>query len=401
MRISNYKNIFGFLLTMASSAAFTQPEAVSLVEVANGFSDGVGLANAGDGSNRMFIVKKTGQILIWDGNQVLSTPFLNISSLISSGKEQGLLGLAFHPDYETNGYFFINYSNTSGDTIIARYQVSPADNNIADSASVQQVLSITQPSQAHNGGDIHFANDGYLYIATGDGGAGGVLSQDKNSLLGKILRINIDADDFQLDTNKNYAIPANNPFVGTPGADEIWLMGLRNPWRFSFDRTNGDILIGDVGEGDWEEVNYLSAATGGENFGWPCYEGDDESDLTDCASIDNYIFPVHTLPHAPNPNNNCSMIGGYIYRDPSYSRLNGWYFFTDWCTGTLWAAESNNGASWNAYNIASMGTFLVTGFGEGENGEVYVMSFWTIQQIIDPNTDIIFAIVLINRTSPN
>lgn len=370
-----------------------QPAAVSFNEVANGFTNGVGLANAGDGSNRMFIIIRTGEVLIWDGAQVFTTPFLDIENLINSSvNEQGLLGLVFHPDYANNGYFYVNYTVANNDTHIVRYQVSNTNSNLADLKSAQPVMQITQPTSAHNGGDMHFSTDGFLYISTGDGGNGGANSQDTSSLLGKILRINIDADDFPGDANKNYALPASNPFVGTAGADEIWLMGLRNPWRFSFDRANGDILIGDVGEGGWEEVDHLSSASGGENFGWPCYEGDDEYDTNGCDSIDNYIFPVHALPHASPPANNCSMIGGYKFRDTNYPRLNGWYFFSDWCTGTLWAADSSSGETWDAFNVGSMGTFLVTGFGEGENGELYVMSHWVILQISDPKgfNDIIF-----------
>lgn len=366
---------------------YAQPASVSVIEVTDGLSKGVALVNAGDGSNRMFAVQQTGEIKIWDGNQLLATPFLDISSLTDANGEQGLLGLAFHPNYSSNGYFYVNYTNLSDDTIVARYQVSN-NSNLADSNSALQILTITQPTPNHNGGDLHFGDDGYLYIAMGDGGTGGAPAQDLNSLLGKILRIDIDGDDFAGNPAKNYVIPASNPFVGTAGADEIWLMGLRNPWRFSFDRANGDILIGDVGEGTWEEVNSLSGAIGGENFGWPCYEGDDEHIIAGCASIDNYIFPVHNMSHN---NGNLSVIGGYRFRDPLYSRLNGWYFFTDWATGILWAADPNSGASWSAYNVASMGTFDITGFGEGENGEVYIVSNWFIRQIIDPDNDNIFA----------
>ena len=387
----------GLLLTTVlmfiSINSFAQPAAVSIDEVANGFTNGVGLANAGDGSNRMFIIIRTGQILIWDGSQVLATPFLDIDNLVnSSSGEQGLLGLAFHPDYISNGYFYVNYTAINGDTHIARYQVSNSNSNVTNLKSAHPIMQISQPTSNHNGGDMHFNTDGFLYISTGDGGNGGSPSQDTNSLLGKILRIDINADNFPGDVNKNYANPVNNPFVGTTGADEIWLMGLRNPWRFSFDRANGDIIIGDVGEGDWEEVNHLSSPNGGENFGWPCYEGDDEYDTNGCGSIDNYVFPVHALPHGSNPNNNCSMIGGYNFRDANYPRLNGWYFFSDWCTGTLWAADTNSGETWETYNVGSMGTFLVTGFGEGENGEIYVMSHWVILQITDPGgfSDVIF-----------
>jgi len=388
--MKSFKKII-FCTLVYVSIVSAQPPTVIITEVANGFNDGVGLANAGDGSNRMFIVKQNGEILIWTGSEVLSTPFINIQNLISTGGEQGLLGLAFHPDYVSNGYFYLNYTDTNGDTIVARFSVTNNNSNLADINSAMQIIKILQPGPNHNGGDMHFSTDGFLYISTGDGGTGGAEAQNINSLLGKILRIDVNSDDFPGDSNKNYAIPVLNPFSGaTAGADEIWLLGLRNPWRFSFDRNNGDIIIGDVGEGAWEEVNFLSQASGGENFGWPCYEGADNYNLTGCGASSNYIFPVNSLSHGSPPNNNCSMIGGYKFRDPLYSVLNGWYFFSDWCTGTLWAADALNSNSWNTFNIASLGTFLVTGFGEGENGELYVMSSWSILHITTPISDLIF-----------
>ncbi len=391
--LSNFIKKFhlGLLLLLTSQVILSQPASVVITEIADGLTNGVGLANAGDGSNRLFAVQKTGEIIIWDGSTFLATPFLDLSSIVSNGNEQGLLGLAFHPNYASNGYFYVNYTDLVGTTVVARYQVLAGDVNVADPSSALQILSIAQPSPDHNGGDIHFADDGFLYIATGEGGGGGVSpAQDTANLLGKILRIDVNNDDFPLDVTKNYAIPSNNPFAGAiPGADEVWLMGLRNPWRFSFDRQNGDIFIGDVGEGAWEEVNYLSSAVGGENFGWPCYEGVNEFDLTGCGTIANYIFPSLSIAY---PNNTCAVIiGGFNFRDPNYPRLNGWYFFNDWCTGILWAADTNPGSTWNAFNVGSMGTFFITGFAEGENGELYVVSNWKIFQITDSVTNAIFA----------
>lgn len=384
------KNFVIFLFLFNFSVASSQPVSVVITEIADGLSNGVGLTNAGDGSNRLFAIQKTGEIIIWDGSQFLATPFLNLNALVSSGNEQGLLGLVFHPNYTSNGYFYVNYINLAGDTVVSRYQVSSSDINNANPASAQQVLSIVQPSPNHNGGDMHFANDGYLYIATGEGGAAGASpAQDKNNLLGKILRIDVNGDDFPLDSSNNYAIPANNPFVGVAGADEVWLMGLRNPWRFSFDRQNGDIFIGDVGEGAWEEVNYLAAAVGGENFGWPCYEGVNEFDLTGCTSMGDYLFSSYSIAY---PNNTCAVvIGGFNFRDSNYPALNNWYFFSDWCTGILWASEVDSSNSWSAFNVGSMGTFFITGFGEGENGELYVISNWKIFQITSSAVDAVFA----------
>jgi hypothetical protein len=387
-----FKNIHLLLLLIITNIINAQPAAVQINQVADGLSSGVGLTNASDGSGRLFAIQQSGEIIIWDGSDFLATPFLDISTVVSTGGERGLLGIAFHPNYQTNGFFYLNYTDSLGDTVIARYSVSADDPNLADTGSALQILSFDQPSANHNGGDIHFASDGYLYIATGDGGANSSTAQDIDSLLGKILRVDVNNDDFPSDASKNYAIPASNPFVGAvPGADEVWLMGLRNPWRFSFDRLNDDIIIGDVGEGTWEEVNYLTAASGGENFGWPCYEGDDVFNSSGCGSIGNYVFPVHSLPHGAPPNNNLSVIGGYRFRDAAYPRLNGWYFFTDWGTGILWAADPDSGATWSAFNVGEMGTFFITGFSEGENGELYVVSNWKILQIVDPIIDVVFV----------
>ena len=380
------------LILMLSTEVFSQPAAVELVDVAFGFDRAIGLTHAGDGSGRLFVIQQTGEIKIWDGNDTLATPFLDISAITDANGEQGLLGLAFHPNYTNNGLFYINYiSNTSGDTHIAQYQVSADNPNLADSNSATPILSFSQPASNHNGGDMHFGPDNYLYISTGDGGFDFTESQNIDSLLGNILRIDVDQDDFPGDSEANYGIPTDNPFVGsTPGADEIWHYGLRNPWRFSFDRLNGDLFIGDVGEGGWEEINHVAAGgQGGENFGWPCFEGDDVFSTNGCGSAEDYSFPITALAHGSAPNNNCSIVAGFRYRGQSYSRLRGWYFYTDWCTGLLWAAEPDNQNSWSAYHVASLSPFGFTGFGESETGELYVTGSWRVMQVIDPG-DVIF-----------
>ena len=288
-------------------------------------------------TSRLFIVEQrsgsTGRIRIFDlaTNLLVSTPFLSLT--VSTGSEQGLLGMAFHPDYNTNGYFFINYTNSSGNTIVARYQVS-SNPNIANSGSATTVMSISQPYSNHNGGMIAFGpNDGYLYIGTGDGGSGGDpgnRAQDiSGQLLGKILRIDVDS--------LPYSIPADNPFVGVTGDDEIWAYGMRNPWRFSFDRDTGDLYIGDVGQNAWEEIDIQPAgAAGGENYGWRCYEGDHAYNTSGCPSASTMVFPVYEYAQGGSPYR-CSITGGNVYRGNGIPDLQGTYFFGDYCSNQIWS----------------------------------------------------------------
>jgi glucose/arabinose dehydrogenase len=233
---------------------------ITLEQVASGLTQPTTVTNAGDGSGRIFIVQETGQILIFINGSVLPTPFLDISDLVGQTSEHGLLGLAFHPDYVSNGFFYVDYTRADdGTTVVARYHVSAADPNVADPDSAQIVLTQPQPGGDHNGGQLAFGPDGYLYISIGDGGCCGDpfrTAQDLGTWLGKILRVDIDGDDFPGDPERNYAVPPDNPFVGGPGLDEIWAYGLRNPWRCSFDRTTGDFFIADVGQDTWEEVNF-------------------------------------------------------------------------------------------------------------------------------------------------
>jgi len=362
---------------------------VAVVEVADTLSSAIGLANAGDGSGRLFVVQKTGQIRVWNGVQVLATPFLDLSTLVSGGSEQGLLGLAFHPGYAANGFFYVNYTDFSGDTVLARYSVSAGDPDVADPDSELIVLTFTQPATNHNGGDLHFGPDGYLYVSTGDGGGGGSCNaQNPGNLLGKILRIDVDGDDFPGDSNANYAVPADNPFVGVSGTrEEIWSLGLRNPWRFSFDRSTGDLWIADVGAGTLEEIDFRPASSGGgENYGWPWFEG--TGTFTSCPNppgspfaacgVAPFTCPVLTLDHADG---NQAIVGGYRYRGQAYPTLRGFYFYTDWSEGTLWAAEP----AWTPYAVADLG-FGFTGFGEDEDGELYMVAGNRLVRVTDPTT---------------
>jgi len=366
---------------------------VQLVPVVSGLTDPLGVTHAGDGSGRLFIVQQTGQIRIWDGTQLLATSFLDVSSVSSpcgsppNCGERGLLGLAFHPNYASNGFFYVDYTRGNGDIVIARYHVS-ANPNVADPNSGLILLTIPHSSQPnHNGGQLAFGSDGYLYIGVGDGGGGGdpfESGQNTNTLLGKVLRIDVNGDSFPADPNRNYAIPPSNPFASTPSsAPEVWAYGLRNPWRFSFDRSTHDLYIADVGQGNWEEIDFQPAASaGGQNYGWDCREGahpfETDADCTGPAFID----PVLEYDHSGGK---CAVIGGYVYRgQPASSVLTGNYLYSDLCTGQIWLSTHGAG-SWTSQQILSISP-LVTTFGESEKGRLYIASQGGTLQWIAPYT---------------
>lgn len=342
-------------------------------QIASGLSQPVDITHAGDNSQNIYIVLLGGRIVIYNGSQILPTPFLDITSLVTSGGERGLLGLAFHPDYENNGYFYLNYTRTFNgqlQTVIARYQVS-ANPNIADGSSASILLTIDQDSSNHNGGQIHFGPDGYLYIGMGDGGGSGDpnnRAQNPNSLLGKMLRIDVDG-------TFPYAIPADNPFIQNGSVrDEIWAFGLRNPWRFSFDRDTGDLFIADVGQNQWEEVNFQPAAsTGGENYGWSCFEGSHIYNATrDCDDYGTPTSPVIEYAHNQD-NNGCSITGGYVYRGALHPQMYGIYLYGDFCSGKIWGA-TKNASVWTS-NLIIDTDFSISAFGEDKAGELYLASY--------------------------
>ena len=327
----------------------------------------VEITHAGDGSNRLFIVDQNGSIYIWDGTQVLATPFLDIENQVACCNERGLLGLAFHPDYSNNGLFYVHYSDNSGDTQISQFVVS-ANPNIADSNSELMILDVNQPFPNHNGGKIAFGPDGYLYISLGDGGSAndpGDRGQSGGTLLGKLLRVNINS-------GAPYTVPGDNPFVNDPNIlDEIWALGLRNAWKFSFDKQTGDMWIADVGQNEWEEINMQPAnSTGGENYGWRCYEGNNPFNTSGCGAPSNYIFPVFEYNHDPF---GCSITGGFVYRGTEYPELQGQYLFIDYCTGNIWALSADGQGGWDEhlFDISGLG-FGWLSFGEDENGELYL-----------------------------
>ena len=280
------------ILIFILNVQLSNAQQIELVSFATGFSNPVAIENAGD--TRLFVAEQDGLIrIVSSTGTVNATPFLNLTSLVnSSGNEQGLLGLAFHPDYSTNGYFFINYTASNGSTQISRFSVDGLNSDLGDPASEYQILNIPQPYTNHNGGDLNFGPDGYLYIGTGDGGSGGDpgnRAQDPQELLGKMLRIDVDS-------GSPYSIPITNPFVGDGSTlDEIWALGMRNPWRFTFDAQTGDMYIADVGQNIWEEIDMQPASsTGGENYGWRCYEASATFNLAGgCPSASELTFPVY------------------------------------------------------------------------------------------------------------
>lgn len=355
---------------------------IDVKPVITGLVNPIAIANAADGSGRIFITLQDGQIVIYDGINILPTPFLDITSLVSSGGESGLLSTAFHPNYATNGFFFVNYTDTNGDTVVARYSVS-ANPNIADPNSAFILLTITQPFGNHNGGQLKFGSDGYLYIGMGDGGSGGDpqnKAQNLTTLLGKMLRIDVDG-------GSPFAIPADNPFLGDPGAlDEIWALGLRNPWRFSFDRLTGDLFIADVGQSSWEEVNFQPAGSpGGENYGWRLMEGNHCFNPSSNCNSGGLTLPITEYDHSVG----CSITGGYRYRGTGHQSLEGVYFYGDFCTGRIWGAIEDGSGGWMTSELLDT-SFSISTFGEDENGEIYFAHYSSsdgaIYQIVEGNT---------------
>jgi glucose/arabinose dehydrogenase len=371
--------LFVFILTFCSSIVFAQTS-INFQQIASGLTRPVAITNAGDGSGRLFITLQGGQIVIYDGTQVLSTPFLDISSLVTCCGEQGLLSAAFHPNYQSNGFFYVYYTQPNGLLTIARYKVS-ANPNVADPTSALIILTIPHPNASnHNGGQLQFGPDGYLYMGTGDGGGGGdpdENGQNLNALLGKILRLDVNA--------APPYIPPSNPFVdGNPNTrDEIWAFGVRNPWRFSFDRQTGDIFIGDVGQGCYEEVDFQPASSnGGENYGWDVMEGRkcyDEPSGSNCNLPPTCVQPQFILPiivYNHSGTNHCAVTGGYRYRGPLSPSLTGVYIYGDYCSGIIWGATDDGNGNWTSTQLADSG-YSISTFGEDENGEIYVADLST------------------------
>jgi len=326
-------------------------------------------------TSRLFILEKPGRIRVIRNDTLLATPFLDITSLVATGGEQGLLGIAFHPNYANNGQFFIDYTDLAGDIQVVRYTVS-TDPDIASPGSAQTILSVSHPTYTnHNGGLVRFGLDGYLYIGVGDGGGEGDPSGNAQSttvLLGKLLRIDVDGV-------SPYGIPADNPFVSlAPARPEIWAYGLRNPWRFSFDRATGALYIADVGQDLWEEVDVQPGASGGgQNYGWNVLEGNHcFNPLTDCNTV-GLVPPVLEYSHGVNDANGCSITGGYVYRGTRLPALVGHYFYGDYCGGWVRSFRYLNGAIQDQRDYPQFGTLLaLTSFGEDTRGELYITTWY-------------------------
>jgi glucose/arabinose dehydrogenase len=338
-----------------------------LLPFASGFNKPVFLTHAGDGSGRLFVVEQAGRILVIKEGDVLATPFLDIVSIVGSdANEQGLLSVAFHPDYARNGLFFVNYTNRQGDTTIARFQVS--DNpDMADPNSAKILLTIGQPYANHNGGQLTFGPDGYLYVGMGDGGAANDPhdnGQNLNTLLGKVLRLDVDNAD-------PYGVPQNNPFVNRSDTrPEIWSYGWRNPWRFSFDQATGDMYIADVGQNQYEEVHVeLTGTPGGQNYGWRLMEGLHCFNPQNCdpASLE-VVLPIVEYDHSQG----CSVTGGYVYRGSDFPALTGIYFYGDYCSGIVWGLRREANGSWAQAQLLQARA-NISSFGQDEAGEVYLV----------------------------
>ena len=341
--------------TPAGTTTFPDPGAFTWQLILDGLQRPVDLQP--DGSGRLFVIEKPGRIRILETDQLVDTPFLDITDRVGSGgNEQGLLGLAFHPQYAQNGRFFVNYTDKSGKDTIARFQVS-SDPNVADPNSEVKLLSIDDPFPNHNGGVLAFGPDGYLYAGLGDGGSAGDPfgnGQNTKALLGKILRLDVDSAE-------PYAVPADNPF-----GNEVWAYGLRNPWRFSFDKSTGDLYIGDVGQNAWEEIDFLPAGSpGGTNFGWNFREGAHDYKGGGPAGM---LDPVAEYSHQEG---GCSVTGGYVYRG-SMSEWNGIYLYADYCSGLMWGLINSNG-TWQSQPLFDLDV-TITSFGQDTAGELYILS---------------------------
>ena len=399
-----------YKITFSAAPAIITFPTITLTPFASGAIQPTYVTHAGDNSGRLFVVERAGRIRIFKNGAFLSTPFLDITSRVQSGSsEQGLLSMAFPPGYANKGYFYVNYTNRSGigDTMIARYRLT-GNADIADPNSEEVILTVVQPQANHNGGQLQFGPDGYLYIGMGDGGGGGDQhgtignAQDPSTLLGKILRINVEpsgpgpvplpAGPFIIylpmisklaNVGTNYSIPATNPYNQTAGyRGEIWALGLRNPWRFSFDRQTGDLYTADVGQNAWEEVNFQpGASAGGENYGWRILEGAHcFNPSTGCTPPARYSAPVAEYSNAATE---CAVTGGYVYRGPGNPAMQGFYFYGDFCSGRIWGLK-HDGTSWVTQQLAQP-AINISSFGDDQAGNLYVAGFdGTIYTVTSP-----------------
>lgn len=363
--------------TPSTVNTFPDPTGYAWVQVASGVSKPTGMAFLPGAADRFLVLSQVGIITLFEKGQALPAPFLDISTKVGSGgNEQGLLGIALHPQFEQNGYFFINYTGIDGNTVIARYQVSANHPNQADPGSEKVLLRVEQPFANHNGGSMVFGPDGYLYMGLGDGGSAGDPhgnGQNLNTDLGKLLRVDVDHGD-------PYAIPEDNPFAKGGGKPEVWAFGLRNPWRFSFDRLTGDLYVADVGQNLWEEIDYLPAKTpGGTNFGWNYREGKHPYHGNPPAGV-TLTDPVFDYSHTEG----CSVTGGYVYRGSALPAFQGIYLFADYCSGRIWGLLRDANGAWQSKELFR-DKWNITSFGQDTHGELYFVDqggggIWQLQK---------------------
>ncbi|MEL6989169.1 MAG: PQQ-dependent sugar dehydrogenase, partial [Bacteroidota bacterium] len=340
---------------------------IELNPIATQLNDPVGIEFTKDG--KLYFILKRGQVVIFEDGQLQTNPFIDIDDRVhNGGGERGLLGMAFHPSYPDSPYVYINYTPNDGNTHISRFELDENNPNQLDPNSEKVLLFVDQPFGNHNGGDLNFNQEGLLFIGLGDGGSGGDprdFSQNPNSLLGKMLRIDVDNGD-------PYAIPSDNPFVNNDEVlDEIWSLGLRNPWRFSFDRLTDELYMADVGQSAREEISYeVADCPGGLNFGWRCYEGNEPFNTSDCDDESSYEPPIYEYGH----NLGCSITGGHVYRGSTYPWLQGKYIYTDYCSGRFWALYRDENDTWQNIEIGRFNNWNFSSFGEDKDGELYVAS---------------------------
>ena len=343
---------------------FPNPDTITRQVVTAGLDHPIGLANAGDGSGRLFILEQPGRIRIIKDGQLLPAPFLDITDRVGvNGSEQGLLGLAFHPDYKNSGFFYVDYTDAQANTVVARFNVT-TDPDVADPSSAKVVFYINQPYPNHKGGALSFGPDGYLYIGMGDGGSEGdpqLNGQKLNTLLAKLLRVDVDHGD-------PYAIPKDSPFVNGGGWPEIWAYGLRNPWRFSFDKVTGDLYIADVGQDNYEEIDYIPAGSpGGLNFGWSYREGFHPYKGTPPDGM-KFVDPIWVYDHSQG----CAVIGGAVYHGMNLPAWEGVYFYGDYCSGNVWGLKRDADGAWQSQLLLETGA-SISSFGLDEAGEIYLV----------------------------
>ena len=362
----------------ASGGATFAPVDLALQEVARGFSAPLLVTNAGDGTRRLFVVERDGHVYVIRNGTKRARPFLDISDRTLSGGEQGLLGLAFHPDFEQNRLLYVNHTGRAGNTVIARYKADEERPGRVNPDSRRVILRIKQPFANHNGGALALGPDGFLYVATGDGGSGGDPQnngQRLDTLLGKILRIDVP----RRSRGRLYGIPPGNPFAGTEGRDEIWAYGLRNPWRFGFNPVAGDIWIADVGQDVQEEVNRQPPGAPGLNYGWNVMEGTGCYPRDSECSPDGLTLPLATYGHGGN----CSVTGGHVYRGDDYPGLVGLYFFGDYCSGRIWSVAAAGPSSQEPVELLDT-NHSISSFGESEDGELYMTDLGgTLLRVVD------------------